>query len=151
MRFFLLSLLLTSSLLAEVANMSGSWVLDAKRSRFGKIRPGEVMLTVEHNEPRLKYSGTVNNATEGAINDFDFDGAIDGKEYVVKQDNKGDRRVTFRRVNDKVVESVTHGPEGEIRSRITMSADGNSMERRMSVKMPDGKTRSWVEVYAKKK
>jgi hypothetical protein len=137
--------------MAAVANMSGTWVLDQKRSRFGDVRPGEVVLTIEHNDPKFKYSGTTNNVVEGAVNDFAFDGAIDGKEYVVKQDNKGDRRVTFRRVNDRVVESVTSGPEGEIRSRITMSHDSNSMERRMSVKMRDGKTRNWVEVYAKKK
>ncbi len=136
--------------MAAVANMGGTWVLDQKRSRFGDVRPGEVVLTIQHEDPKLKYTGTVNNPPEGAINDFSFDGAIDGKEYVVKQDN-GDRRVTFKRVNDKVVESVSHGPEGEIRSRITISDDGNSMERRMTVKMPNGKTRNWVEIYAKKK
>lgn len=137
--------------MAAVSNMGGTWVLDQERSRFaGGLRPGDVTLTIEHNEPQLKYTGTVNNPPEGAINDFKFEGAIDGKEYVVKQDN-GDRRITFRRLNDRTVESISHGPEGEIRSRIAMSRDGNSMERRMTLKAPDGKTRSWTEVYAKKK
>jgi hypothetical protein len=113
------------------------------------MRPGDVTLTIQHNDPQLKYNGTVNNPPEGAINDFSFDGAIDGKVHIVKQDN-GDRKVTFRRINDRTVESVSRGPEGEIRSRITMSRDGNSMERNMMVKAPDGKTRKWTEVYSKK-
>jgi hypothetical protein len=150
MRLTLFSLLLcASTLMAEVANMGGTWVLDAKRSR-GDVKPGEVVLTVEHTEPRFKYSGSANNPTEGSVNDFAFEGAIDGKEYVVKQD-RGDRRVTFRRVSDRVVESVSKGPEGEISSRITMSRDGNTMERRMTFRGADGKTRTWTEIYAKKK
>jgi len=151
MRFTLLSLILASSLAAAVANMGGTWMLDQKRSRFADdMRPGQVTLTIEHDDPQLKYSGTTNNPTEGAINDFSYDGAVDGKEHVVKQD-KGDRRVTFKRINGRTVESLSKGPEGEVRSRITMSREGHSMERRMTVKAPDGKTRRWVEVYTKKK
>ncbi|MBC7924150.1 MAG: hypothetical protein H7039_00685 [Bryobacteraceae bacterium] len=152
MRSFLLSLLLSSSLLAAVSSMGGTWMLNEQRSRFGdNVHPGQVVLTIQHDEPKFKYTGTVNNPPEGYINDFSFDGAIDGKEYVSKQDNRGDRKVTFRRVNNRVVESVTTASEGEIRSRITMSRDGNTLERTMTLRGTDGKTRNWVEIYEKKK
>ena len=131
--------------------MSGTWVLNEKRSRFADgMHPGQVTLTIQHDDPKLKYDGSTNNPEEGQNRDFHFDGAIDGKAYVVKQDG-GDRNVTFHRTGDRVVESVSNGPAGEIRSRITMSHDGNTLERRMTLHGKDGKTRTWVEVYEKKK
>lgn len=130
--------------------MSGDWTLSRERSRFsGNPHPSNVFLHIEHNEPKLKYSGVVNHANEGHIIDFDFDGVIDGREHVIRQDN-GDRRVTFTRVNDRQVRSVTKFSEGEVRSVITLSGDGRSLERRMNFRGRDGKSRSWVEVYEKK-
>src|SRR4051812_36352316 len=118
---YLLPFLFSFTLLADVANMSGTWVLSDSRSRFGNNpHPSEVFLTIEHNEPKLKYQGTVNRPQEGAITDFRFDGAIDGKEYTVKEES-GERKTTFRRLNDRSVESVTELDQGEVRSRITMS------------------------------
>lgn len=147
----LLTLLVTGgSLIAETANMGGSWMLNEKRSRFGDVpHPANVSLTIEHNEPKLKYSGTVSDPADGQINDFNFDGAVDGKEYVVKQDN-GDRKVTFRRINDRTVESVSKFPDGELRSTLIMSADGRTLERRMRYSGKDAKNRSWTEIYEKK-
>ena len=146
----LLPFVIACTLLADVANMSGKWVLNDKRSRFGNnAHPSEVFLTVEHNEPKLKYQGTVNRPQEGAITDFSFDGAVDGKQYPVKEES-GERKVTFHRVNDRTVESITSFDQGEVRSRITMSRDGNTMERQMTFRGKDGKTRSWVEIYEKK-
>jgi hypothetical protein len=149
MRYFV-PFLFCCTLMAEVANMSGSWALNEKRSRFGdNPHPSQVFLKIEHNEPKLKYSGNTNHANEGQINDFQFDGAIDGKEYIGKQDN-GDRRVTFRRVNDNTVESLSKLAEGELSSRETVSSDGRTLERRMTFRGKDGKTRRWVEIYEKK-
>jgi len=59
------ALLFALSLLAEVSGMGGQWVLNEKRSRFGdNPRPGNVFLNIEHNEPKFKYTGTVNRAGE---------------------------------------------------------------------------------------
>src|SRR3954447_11563522 len=147
----LLTLLLTFSLVAAVSNMGGTWVLNPKRSRFADgMHPGNVTLTIQHNDPKLKYDGTTDNPEEGQYRDFHFDGAIDGKEYVVR-DADGDHRMTLKRVNDRVIESDTKTAAGEIKSRITISHDGNTLERRMSWRGNDGKTRSWVEIYEKKK
>jgi hypothetical protein len=150
MRYLSLILVTACTLAAEVANMSGSWVLNEKRSRFGdNPRPANVTLNVQHEEPKLKYSGEVNHANEGHNIDFSFDGTIDGKQHTIKED-RGDRQVTFRRVNDRVVESVSKWSDGELRSTITMSRDGRTLERRMNFKDRDGKRREWVEVYEKK-
>jgi hypothetical protein len=148
---YVLSLLIASGIaLAEVANMTGTWTLNMDRSRFGdNPRPSNVVLTVQHNEPALKYSGTVNHPSEGQIIDFNFDGAIDGKPYAIKED-RGDRQATFRRVNDRVVESVSKWSDGELRSRMTVSEDGRTLERRMEFRDREGKKRNWTEIYEKK-
>jgi hypothetical protein len=136
--------------LAEVANMSGTWVLNPARSRFGKNpSPGNVSLTIEHKEPALKYSGTVNHPNEGHIIDFRFDGAIDGKPYTIRED-RGDRTTTFRRVSDRVVESRSKWSDGDLKSTITISSDGRTLERRMEFSDREGKKRDWVEIYEKK-
>lgn len=130
--------------------MGGNWVLNEQRSRFGdNPRPGNVFLTIEHNEPKLKYTGTVNQPTEGSIQDFSFDGAIDGKEYTIKQDG-GDRKVVFKRINDRTVESVQSLNGGQLRSGMTMSSDRKTLERTMNFKDRDGKNRTWTEIYEKK-
>ena len=131
--------------------MSGSWVLNLQRSRFGdNPHPAGVTLTVEHNELSLRYTGQVNQPAEGQINDFSFDGAIDGKQYPVKED-RTQRSIMFKRVNDRVVESLSKWSDGELRSVITMSRDGRTMERRMTFKDRAGKTVEWTEIYEKKK
>ena len=148
---YLYGFLLTAGIaLAEVANMSGTWALNVDRSRFGNNpHPSNVALTIQHNEPSFKYSGTVNHPDEGHMIDFNFDGAIDGKEYTVKED-RGDRKTTFRRVNDRVVESRSKWSDGELTSRITISSDGRTLERRMEFRDREGKKRDWTEIYEKK-
>jgi hypothetical protein len=150
MRYLALLLITAVLAMAEPANMSGTWILNEKRSRFGNNpRPGNVVLSIQHQEPKLRYSGTTSQPDEGNIIDFHFDGAIDGKPYVVKED-RGDRTITFRRVNDRVVESDSRWSDGDLHSMITMSGDGRTMERKMSFKDRLGKRREWVEVYEKK-
>jgi hypothetical protein len=152
LRHAVFALFITAGIaVAEVANMSGTWVLNLERSRFGdNPRPANVVLTVQHNEPALKYSGTVNHPNEGHIIEFQFDGAIDGKPHVIKED-RGDRQTTFRRVNDRVVESDSKWADGEEKSRITISNDGRTMERRIEFRDREGKKRDWIEIYEKKR
>lgn len=148
---YLYAFLFTAAIaMAEVANMSGTWVLNVERSRFGKNpHPSNVALSVQHNEPAFKYTGTVNQPGEGHIIDFNFDGTIDGKEHTVK-DDRGERQTMFRRVSDRAVESHSRWSEGELKSTITISSDGRTLERRMEFKDREGKKRDWVEIYEKK-
>jgi hypothetical protein len=150
MRYALTFLMAAGLVFAEAANMSGTWALNIERSRFGdNPHPSNVVLTIQHNEPALKYSGTVNHPNEGHIIDFQFDGAIDGKTYTVKED-RGDRQTVFRRVNDRAVESDSKWTDGELKSRITISQDGRTLERRMEFRDRAGKKRNWTEIYEKK-
>lgn len=150
MRYLITFLIMSGLALADIANMSGTWALDVDRSRFGdNPHPSNVTLTIQHNDPKLKYEGVVNHPNEGHIIDFRFDGAIDGREYTIKED-RGERRVTFRRVNDNVVESTSTWSDGELKSRLTVSGDGRTIERRMEFRDRTGKKREWVEIYEKK-
>ena len=150
MRLTALTIVAAALATADVSNMSGTWALNEKRSNFGdNPRPGNVTLQIQHAEPKLKYSGTVNHPNEGHILDFNFDGAIDGKAYVSKQD-RGDRKITFKRRSDRSVESRSTWIDGELHSIITVSDDGRSLERRMTFRDREGKKREWTEVYEKK-
>ncbi|HYO81031.1 MAG TPA: hypothetical protein VES20_06500 [Bryobacteraceae bacterium] len=150
MRLTALALVAAALATAEVSNMSGTWILNEKRSRFGdNPRPANVTLNIEHSEPKLRYSGTVNHPNEGHILDFQFDGSIDGKSYTSKQE-RGDRQITFKRRSDRSVESSSKWSDGELTSVITMSGDGRTLERRMSFRDREGRKREWTEVYEKK-
>ena len=150
MKFLSVLLITCAAALADVANLSGTWSLNPDRSRFGSNpHPAGVILTIQHNEPSLKYSGTVNQSSEGHAIDFQFDGAIDGKPYTIKED-RGDRTTTFRRVSDRVIESVSKWSDGELKSTITISGDGKTLERRMNFRDREGKKRDWTEIYERK-
>ena len=151
MRLTALAIFAAALATAEVSNMSGTWVLNEQRSKFGdNPRPGNVTLQIQHAEPKLKYSGTVNHPNEGHILDFQFDGAIDGKSYTSKED-RGDRHITFKRRSDRSLESHSKWTDGELHSILTMSDDGRTLERRMSFRDREGKKREWTEIYEKKK
>jgi hypothetical protein len=157
MRFLTLTLLIASfagMAAAEVANMSGSWWLDVKRSRWDdKMRPpNSVALEIQHNEPALKYSGIANAAGEDTPTKFEFEGAIDGKPHTLIEDGK-QRQIAFKRKSDRSIESVSH-PSGSIsveESTFTLSRDGNTLEHKMKVRGADGIEREWVEVYEKRR
>jgi hypothetical protein len=137
---------------AEVANMSGAWKLNVKKSKFDKnAAPLNVMLTIQHQEPALKYSGTVQGSQEGHPDTFEFNGAIDEKIYPVKENAGTGRTIKFKRVNDRTVESWSSDANNmEEYARTTVQRDGKTMVREMTVKDKSGQTkRTWTEVYDK--
>lgn len=113
--------------------------------------PSTVLLTIEHNEPALKYSGTVTPTTEDAPTKFEFNGAIDGKEYPAKE-GSSERGMKFTRKSDRVIESdATLSDGSEEHSILTLSGDGRTLERRMRVRTRDGARREWTEIYEKRR
>jgi hypothetical protein len=74
---------------------------------------------------------------------------LDGKPYTIQQD-RGERQVTLRRISDRAVESRSEWSDGDLRSTITISGDGKTLERVMVFRDRAGKTRRWVEIYEKK-
>jgi hypothetical protein len=140
-------------LFAEVANMSGVWALNVKRSEWGnKPSPVRVDLVIEHNEPVFKYSGSSQAPDERGPVKFEFSGAIDDKEYPVKEDT-AERKARFKRTADNTVEGVYIGPDGKPQetTRTTVLRDGKTMIRQVRIKLPDGRISSWTEVYEKSK
>ena len=144
-----LSLLAPSAPAADAANMSGTWVLNVKRSRWGKKPPPKsVEVRVEHKEPSLKYSGSATDSVEGQPTQFEFAGAIDGKEYPLKSAMAG--KESWRRVDGNTVEVKTRSDDGKIEEMVTMtvSRNGKTLERKIKSKGPDGSA-EWTEIYEK--
>ncbi len=133
----------------EIPSLSGAWTLNVEKSRWGnKPKPKSVVVHIEHNEPALKYQGTVVDAT-GESRDFSLEGMIDGKPYPIVADY-GEGLVTIRRLNDTTIRSEfrTHDGRYVETARTSISSDGRTLTRRIRLRGPDG-SRSWTEVYEK--
>jgi hypothetical protein len=148
-----LSVLLFASLAcaADVANMSGAWKLNVAKSKFDKnAAPLNVLLKIEHNEPSLKYSGSVTGSQEGQTDTFEFDGAIDEKIYPVKENADTGRTIKFKRKSDRAVESWSSDRNGTEQYAVTeISGDGKTLIRTVHVKLDNGGRSDWTEFYDK--
>jgi hypothetical protein len=143
-------LLAPVALLAEAANLGGQWVLNIKESDWGKKKaPQNLVVNVEHQEPKLKYSGELTPSLEGQRVTFTFDGAVDGKEYRVREDND-ERKIKVERVNDYTIKTTTTSLDGASTetATITIARDGKRLTRRITLKAPEGEA-TWTEVYDK--
>lgn len=135
---------------AQPANLSGNWLLNVSRSKWGNVnKPVLVMLTIEHQEPKLSYHGKVQYANEDE-REFGFSGAIDGKAYPMSR-SFGEGEIIIVRVNDRTIESTFRTPDGNTveTARTTLSRDGSVMERRLKLVSPEG-TKRWTEVYERR-
>ena len=153
MRILCLAVLLGTAVNADVGNMSGNWALNVKRSTWGdKPSPVRVDLVIEHSEPSFKYSGSAQAPDERGASTFEFAGAIDEKEYPVKENGTAARKARFKRTADNAIEGVYIGGDGKPAesTRTTLSRDGKTLIRRVQIKLPDGRTSQWTEVYEKK-
>jgi hypothetical protein len=147
-----LVLLTCASLLsaADIANMTGVWKLNIKKSRYDKeAAPLNVQLKIEHADPALKYQGSVQRNQESSPDTFAFEGAIDEKIYPVKESAGRGRTIKFKRTSPRVIESWSSDADMEEYAVTTLGADGKTLTRRMHVKHKDGRTREWTEVYDK--
>ena len=133
----------------QAQDMSGTWKLNAEKSDWrGVQRPLSVVVTVEHREPILKYSGRVqypNSPPRG----FSFDGALDGKPHpALRSYGPGSSQMTRR--GRGVVESDFRSNDGKFReaAQTILSADGKQMTRRLHLDGPSGQE-DWTEVYEK--
>lgn len=137
---------------AQVPDLSGTWQLNVAKSVWGKHpKPAGAVITIEHHEPELKYSGTVmfpTGVTGGEhARTFTFDGAIDGKEYPVTG-TLGPGKMEFHRENPAIVTSRFQSSDGSLTetARTTLSPDGKVLVRDIHAKGPNG-DESWTEVY----
>lgn len=135
---------------APVPNLSGTWVLNIEKSRWGKKpKPQSVVVVIEHNEPALKYTGTVVDAN-GDSRHFTVEGLIDGKEYPVAGDH-GEGTIVLRRLNATTTSHELRSNDGRFVETATsrLSLDGKVLTRRLRQRSPEA-TLSWTEVYEKR-
>jgi hypothetical protein len=140
-----------SLLSAQTANLSGTWVLNVEKSKWGsKDKPVSGEVIVQHNEPAFNYSGWV-SGENGTRNSFEFKGAIDGKEHPLTGGDVGEGKITIRRVNPKVIEGTAKSNDGSITeiTRTQISADGKMLTRDIDLRGPAGH-KKWTEVYERK-
>jgi hypothetical protein len=131
-------------------NMGGKWRLNLDKSKWGKRdKPTGIEISIEHQDPKLKYKGTVINADGTDKRDFSFEGAIDGKEYpAIGADGAG--KMSIRRVNAYTTTWTYHSNDGKVteEAQTTISSDGKVLTRRIHRKAPNGDF-VWTEVYDK--
>lgn len=135
---------------AQPANLSGNWQLNVNRSKWGTVnKPVSVVLTIEHQEPKLSYHGSVLYANEDQ-RDFGFSGAIDGKPYAMSR-SFGNGEIVLLRVNDRTIESTFRTADGNYveTARTTVSRDGRTLERQLRLVSPEG-TKKWTEIYERR-
>jgi hypothetical protein len=131
----------------QPANLSGNWHLNIEKSHWGnKVKPQSVALFIEHQEPVLRYSGTVTHVNEDT-RDFTFDGAIDGQPYSIVGSG-GAGTIVLRRVDENTFESVFRNTDNTCTetARTTRSRDGHLLTRQIRLQTPEG-TLAWTEVY----
>jgi len=142
-----LAALMVGIAVAQAPNLSGTWKLNAQKSSWGKKpKPVNVIVTVEHNEPQFKYSGTVTDAN-GNPSNFAVECPIDGQEHPVTT-SYGPGKIAIKRLNPYTTESTYKSDDGKYTETATtsVSRDGKEMTRRLHSKGPDGDA-TWTEVY----
>lgn len=134
---------------ADVANMSGTWNLNVAKSTWGKkVQPLSVVIKIDHNEPKLHYTGSA-KVPDSDERTFEFDGAVDGKEYPTVS-AYGPAKVAYKRVNPYTTSSVLKSDDGKFTETATtvIDRDGKTLTRRMQMAGPDGRS-VWTEIYSK--
>jgi hypothetical protein len=133
---------------AAPANMSGHWVVNIKESSWGKKKaPQNIVIDIQHQDPKLKYTGELTPGLEAQRTTFSFDGAIDGKEYTLREDGV-ERKLKLERQNDFAIKSTATSMDGKSveTATTTLARDGKRLTRRITLKSPEG-TATWTEVY----
>jgi hypothetical protein len=148
-RFLLLCVaaaLLPDVVLAQAADMSGTWVLNKKKSSWGSSVPFDVMMFIEHKEPILKYKGTITYRDE-TTRDFAYDGAIDGKPQPADR-AAGSGTMTHTRRSRREFRTVFRNADGSYVQTVdtSLSLNGKTLTRALRVETPQG-VRRWTEVY----
>ena len=134
---------------APAGNLTGTWHLNVQKSRWGKHRrPVSVVVRIEHNDPVLRYTGTVVDA-DGDSRTITFDKQIDGKEYAAET-GSGPGKITVSRVDESTLLVLIRSDDGRLTQtiRTVLSRDGKVLSRRLQLKAADGE-QTWTEIYEK--
>lgn len=132
-------------------NLSGTWVLDTKKSDFGPMPPpSSATNVIEHKEPSIKIS--VNQTNEMGEMAFTMDLLTDGKKVSTWQIFGNEAKSTAHWDGDTLVVSTDASIQDaamKFVNRYTLSADGNTLNVQGHFSGPMGEGDTKV-VYAKK-
>jgi len=146
-----LLLIVAGASTAQVVNLTGTWVLNVEKSRRGKLRPPlMITVTIDHQEPNLAYLGRLVSAEGEEAGEFEFRGAIDGREYPLRR-SFAEGTVVLRRVNSRTLDSEFKSHDGlwtEF-ARTSVSGDGRLMRRSVRRDGPFGRLER-TEVYERR-
>lgn len=145
-----LAVMSAGALTAQVADLSGTWVLNPEKSRWGGgAKPVNIMVTIEHREPFLSYSGTLVYAEGEDTRSFKFSGNI-GAEHPARR-SFGEGKLLIKRVDSRTLASEFKSNDGMWTEtiRTTVSRDGRVMRRNIRREGPTGRLQ-WTEVYEKR-
>jgi hypothetical protein len=134
---------------AQVANLSGTWKLNAEKSSWGrKQKPAGITIHIQHAEPALAYSGMVVD-TYGDGRAFEFKGALDGKPQAITN-QYGSGTIVFRRLDLNTTTSLFKSADGTIveETKTRLLSRGRVLSHAVRLKDPTGEL-SWTEVYEK--
>jgi hypothetical protein len=131
-------------------DMTGEWTLDVGASSWGNAHsPLSVLMTIDHHEPALRYSGSIMYANE-ETRQFAFDGRIDGRDYFMER-SFGAGRIVIRRLSASSIRSVFRSDDALYTETAvtTISRDGRRLTRRIHVTGPAGDSH-WTESYVRR-
>ena len=135
---------------AQVADMTSNWILNKKRSSWGSPgRPFDVILRIEHREPRLKYNGTITYDGDNS-REFAYDGVIDGQPRAADRP-AGSGTMTHQRIGPLEFKTEFRTASGQYVQTVStvISRDGKTLTRSLRIETQEGVHR-WTEVYDKK-
>lgn len=131
------------------SNFTGTWKLNREKSKYGNLRkPVSVIVTIDHRNPTFSYSGSVVDA-DGDLRNFEFSGAIDGKQYPASR-SYGQGTIVLRWTSSNTFTEVFTSADGRWVETITrsLSRNGRTLTQRTQIRGPDGQV-TWTEVYDK--
>jgi hypothetical protein len=127
----------------EVMNLSGVWQLCIERSDFGGARaPQRIDVTIEHQEPYLRYSGTFVDP-EGKRLPFEYEATLDGGSRF-----SNGVTISSRRIDACTTTSEWRSQDGQRIETTVMkvSPDGRMLAVKRYIASPEG-TLDCLELY----
>ena len=127
----------------HATNLSGAWKLSLDKSDFGGGRiPRSIDVTVEHDEPSIRYSGIFTDS-EGICASFEFEAILDRSLH-----SSHGVTISSKRIDDNTTEFEWTSEDKELMETTVMraSASGRVLTVKRHVEGPEGAF-SCTEVY----
>jgi hypothetical protein len=131
-------------------NASGTWNLDLTKSEFGEVpKPKSAHLTVAIKGKRLSWTSDVVGADGNRVRTF-FDGAMDGKEYPVRNEpDAGAVSASYTLNKDGTTHAAIKSPTGRMEMTISLSRDAKTLIIKNELIDNSCEKVTWSEVWSR--